>query len=82
MIGKLAKLFIIKSRIEAYFIIYAMALGAAERGKVYLEVIPGRFGQVLFLACLLAVWMAGAKILDALSYERKEKLAKDVAAFA
>ena len=82
MFGKISRLFIIKTRIEAYFIIYALALGAAERGKVYLDVFPGKFGWTLFLACLVAVWMAGAKILDALKYERAAVAAKDAAAFS
>jgi hypothetical protein len=31
---KLARLFVIKNRIEAFAIIYALALGGAERGRV------------------------------------------------
>ena len=68
---KIARLFIIKNRIEAFFIIYALALGGAERGKHYLDLYPGFPGKMLFTAALVAVFMAAAKILDALTYERK-----------
>jgi hypothetical protein len=67
---KIARLFIIKNRIEAFAIIYALALGGAERGKHYLDIYPGFPGKMLFVAAMVAVFMAGAKILDALTYER------------
>jgi len=70
MFGKIARLFVIKSRIEAFLIIYALALGAVERGSVYLHTYPGLGGKLLFLACTGAVFMAGAKILDCLKHER------------
>ena len=70
MIRKVAGLFVIKNRIEAYLIIYALALGAAERGMVYLARFPGWGGKLLFLACTGAVFMAGAKILDCLKLEK------------
>lgn len=70
---KLARLFIIKNRIEAFAIIYALSLGAAERGKHYLDTWPGYQGKMLFVAAMVAVLMAGAKILDALKYERAAK---------
>ncbi len=70
MFTKIRRLFVIKTRIEAFLIIYALALGAVERGKVYLDLYPGYGGWMLFLACTGAIFMAGAKIIDALSYER------------
>ena len=70
---KIGRLFVIKSRIEAFAIIYALALGATARGSHYLVQYPGWQGKLLFLACTAAVFMAGAKILDALSYERTAK---------
>ena len=73
MLGKIARLFLIKSRFEAFAIIYALALGAVERGSVYLTQYPGFPGKLLFLACTGAVFMAGAKILDALRYEQTDK---------
>lgn len=62
--------FTIRTRFEALFIIYALALGAAERGKEYLYQFHGKLGWVLFGACLLAVLMAGAKIFDAIHTQR------------
>ena len=70
MFRKIARLFVIKTRWEAYMIIYALALGAVERGSVYLTRFPGFGGKLLFLACTGAVFMAGAKILDCLKYEK------------
>ena len=70
MLRKAARLFVIKSRWEAYAIIYALALGATTRGAHYLEIYPGGWGVALFLACTGAVFMAGAKILDCLRLEK------------
>ena len=78
MLRKIARLFVIKSRIEAFAIIYALALGATARGSHYLTQYPGWGGKLLFFACTAAVFMAGAKILDALSYERAAKEAAKV----
>ena len=68
---KLRRLFLIKTRFEAYMIIYALALGATERGRIYLTQYPGWGGKLLFLACTGAVFLAGAKILDCLRLERE-----------
>jgi hypothetical protein len=70
MRAKFARLFVIKTRFEAFLIIYALALGATERGAAYLQQFPGWGGKALFLACTGAVFMAGAKILDCLRHER------------
>lgn len=75
MLKKIARLFVIKSRWEAYLIIYALALGATERGAHYLQQYPGWGGDLLFLACTGAVFMAGAKILDCLKHEQAAKAA-------
>jgi hypothetical protein len=64
MIRKIARLFVIRSRFEAWAVIYALALGATTRGVHYLQLYPGVGGKLLFLACTGAVFMAGAKILD------------------
>jgi hypothetical protein len=71
MLRKVSRLFMIKTPFEAYLIIYALGLGAAERGRVYLDRFPGWGGRLLFLACTCAVFMAGAKILDCLKHERR-----------
>ena len=47
--------------------------GATTRGAGYLETYPGTGGWLLFLASTGAVFLAGAKILDCLNYERAEK---------
>lgn len=65
MLKKLARLFLIKSRLEAWAVIYALAVGACTRGLHYREAYPGAAGWLLFAACTVAVFMAGAKILDA-----------------
>jgi len=61
---RIGRLFVIKTRFEALVIIYALALGAVERGLTYLERMPGPSGWLLFAACTGAVFMAGAKILE------------------
>ena len=69
MVRKISRLFVIKTRLEAFVIIYALALGASERGAHYLSDMPGWPGWMLFVACNVAVLMAGAKILDCLKFE-------------
>jgi hypothetical protein len=65
MLRKIARLFVIKTRFEACAVIYALALGGVTRGAEYLDQYPGFSGYLLFAACTGAVFMAGAKILDA-----------------
>jgi len=65
MLKKVLRLFVIKTRLEAWAIIYALAVGAVTRGFIYMQRYPGAGGWLLFLACTGAVFMAGAKILDA-----------------
>ena len=65
MLKKALRLFVIKTRLEAWAIIYALATGAVTRGFLYLHQYPGVGGWLLFAACTGAVFMAGAKILDA-----------------
>jgi len=73
MLKKVSRLFVIKTRWEAFLIIYALALGATERGSHYLTQFPGFGGKLLFLACTGAVFMAGAKILDCLKHEQAQR---------
>ncbi len=65
MLKRLGRLFTIKTRAEAWVVIYAIAVGAVERGRHYLEVYPGPGGWMLALACTGVVFLAGAKLLDA-----------------
>jgi hypothetical protein len=73
MLETIGRLFTIETRFEAYLIIYALALGAVERGSAYLVEYPGLGGKLLFLACTAAVFMAGAKILDGLDVPRTDE---------
>lgn len=74
MLNKIARLFTIKTRFEAFAIIYALSLGAVERGQAYLTQYPGFGGQLLFVAATGAVFIGGAKILDAVRMEREAEL--------
>ncbi|XUU60444.1 hypothetical protein ACRAQ6_12910 [Erythrobacter sp. HA6-11] len=73
MLRKIGRLFVIKTRWEAYLIIYALALGAMTRGAHYTVEYPGTMGWVLFSLTAGAVFLGGAKILDALRYEQQAK---------
>jgi hypothetical protein len=81
MLRKIGRLFVIKTRFEAYLIIFALATGSAQRGHVYLDQFPGFGGKLLFVACLGSVMLAGVKILDCLSFERTRDAAKDAGVF-
>ena len=67
MLRKVGRLFTIKTRFEAWLVIYAIALGAVERGRLYLETYPGYGGWMLALACTGVVFVAGGKLLDSVS---------------
>ncbi|KQS04752.1 hypothetical protein ASG11_11240 [Sphingomonas sp. Leaf357] len=69
---KFAKLFVIKTKFEAFLVIYGLGLGAVERGVHYLEQYPGYGGWMLFACCPIAVFMAGARILDSLERQRTD----------
>ncbi len=64
MKSKLARLFTIKTPLEAYLVTYAIAVGSIERGSHYLSQYPGYAGWLLFAACLGLPFIAGAKLLD------------------
>ena len=61
---RIGRLFVIKTRAEVWIVIYAIALGAIERGRQYMEVYPGFGGWLLAAACTGVVFLAGAKLLD------------------
>jgi hypothetical protein len=67
MLRKVGRLFTIKTRLEAWLVIYAIALGAVERGRLYLETYPGWGGWLLALACTGVVFVAGAKLLESVN---------------
>ena len=64
MLRKIGRLFVIKTRLEAYLVTYAIAVGAVERGIHYMQSYPGNGGILLFAACLGVPFIAGAKLLD------------------
>jgi hypothetical protein len=66
MLSRVARLFTIKTRFEAFMVIYALGVGAVDRGLNYVEQYPGFGGWLLFAACPVAVFMAGGRILDSL----------------
>lgn len=66
MFAKIARLFVIKTKFEAFLVIYGLGTGAVERGVHYLHQYPGFGGWLLFAVCPIAVFMAGARILDSI----------------
>jgi len=64
MLYRARRLFTIKTKFEAYLVIYGLATGAAERGVHYMGIYPGAIGWVFFALCPMAVFVAGAKILE------------------
>ena len=64
MFKRIARLFILKTRWEAVLVIYALAVGAIERGLHYLDQYPGPGGWLLAIACTGAVFMAGARLME------------------
>ena len=67
--SRFKRLFTIKTRFEAFLVIYAIALGAIGRGRHYLEIYPGWSGWMLACACTGVVFVGGAKLLDAVRPE-------------
>jgi hypothetical protein len=61
---RIARLFTIKTRLEAFLVTYAIAVGAVERGVHYMQNYPGNGGVLLALACLGVPFIAGAKLID------------------
>lgn len=61
---RVARLFTIKTRFEAFLVTYAIAVGAVERGLHYMQQYPGTMGVVLALCCTGVVFLAGGKLLD------------------
>ena len=62
---RLSRLFTIKTRWEAFLVIYAIAVGAVERGQHYMVQYPGAGGMMLAIVCTGVVFVAGGKLLDA-----------------
>ena len=71
VISFLARFFVVKTRIEAWVLIYAIASGAVSRGVAYLSEFPGAGGWALFLASTVVVFIAGPVILDYVSERQR-----------
>lgn len=69
ILRKIGRLFVIKTRLEAFLVTYAIAVGAIERGIHYLQTYPGNAGLMLAAACLGVPFIAGAKLLDSVRPE-------------
>ena len=69
MLKKIGRLFVIKTKFEAYLVIYAIALGAIERGRHYMDQMPGTLGWVFAILCTGVVFVAGAKLIDSVKPE-------------
>ena len=67
---RIARLFVIKTKFEAFVVIYALGMGAVERGIHYMHDFPGYGGRLLFVACAGTVFMAAARILDSVERGR------------
>ncbi|WP_375403291.1 hypothetical protein [uncultured Sphingomonas sp.] len=72
MFTRFTSLFVIKTKFEAFLVLYGLATGATERGVHYLQQYPGTGGWMMFAVCPIAVFMAGARILDSIERERAE----------
>jgi hypothetical protein len=79
MLRRLRRFFVIRTRFEACLLIYALAVGATERGVQYLQEYPGMGGWLLFVACTGSVFMAGALILDGVRARNMKRRATDAA---
>ncbi len=67
-----ARLFVIRTKFEAFLLIYALATGAVERGLGYVHRFPGISGWIMFMACSAAVFMAGGRIIDGVDRDLAE----------
>lgn len=76
MLRAIKRLFTIKTRWEAMLVIYALALGATDRGFHYVERFPGWGGWLLFLACTGTVFIAGAKLMELTRKDNGERRRK------
>ena len=68
---KIKRLFQIKTKFEVYLITYALALGSTKRGQDYLLQYPGKLGWVFFALTCGAVFLAAAKMLQAVELQNQ-----------
>lgn len=65
---RIARLFTIKTKFEAFLVIYGLGVGAVERGVHYMQLYPGFGGKLLFAVCPIAVFMAGGRLIDSVAH--------------
>ena len=66
---RILRLFTIKTKLEVFMITFALGLGAVKRGQEYLVQYPGNIGKLFFLLCTGAVFIAAAKMLQAVEFD-------------
>ncbi|MEY3916083.1 MAG: hypothetical protein RLZZ604_1213 [Pseudomonadota bacterium] len=66
---RILRLFTIKTKLEVFMITYALGLGAVKRGQEYMIQYPGNIGKLFFLLCTGAVFIAAAKMLQAVELD-------------
>ncbi|MCW2366239.1 MULTISPECIES: hypothetical protein [unclassified Sphingobium] len=67
---KIARLFTIRTKFEAYLAIFGVAMGATARGAHYLEVYPGFPGYLLYASCCGAVMIVGGLMIDGVTLKQ------------
>jgi hypothetical protein len=68
---KLSRLFQIKTKAEVFLITYPLALGAVKRGQDYMLQYPGKTGWIFMALCTGAVFLASAKMLQAVEFHQQ-----------
>ena len=71
MWSRIKRLFTIKTKFEAFLVIYGLGAGAVERGIHYLHEYSGYGGWMLFAVCPVAVFMAGGRLIDSVEHHRE-----------
>ena len=71
MLTRIRRLFSANTKFEVFLIVYALAVGAVERGMHYMAQYPGIGGQLLAICCTGAVFIAGGKMIDAVDMRAK-----------
>jgi hypothetical protein len=68
---KLKRLFQIKTKAEVFLVTYPLALGAIKRGQDYMVQYPGKTGWLFMALCVGTVFLAAAKMLQAVEYHQQ-----------
>lgn len=71
MLKRLKNLMRISTKFDAGLVIYAIAVGALERGHHYFEQYPGGVGYMMLGASTLVVFIAGGALIDYVDMRQK-----------